>query len=246
MDKTVQIMDLPVCIMDRDCFCEKVEGYLQKPKFNVILLASGQLFKEVFENEYLYGMISKADMIVPGEKAVLSLHHADLLQKGGIIVNYSCLADVLDYLRKTHYTVYIVAREKLEIDYMKKFFWDREYNISVEGVKIVHESEDDAIINEINSLSPDILLIDLDTPLQEKWIMEHSTKVNVRLCVGLGGIMKQVMEEYKEPPRLIEQLHLTKPYKYFRLRERFMRMRREMMFKRVVKEYKKKRGTNEN
>lgn len=244
MDKTVQIMDLPVNIMDIDCFCQKVEGYLENVQLNVILLASSQLFKEAYYNESLREMISSADTIVPGEKAVLSFHHADLLQKGGIIVNYRCLADVLEYLRKSHYTAYIVARDKQDSDYMENFFREKNYNISVEGVKIQHEFEDDVIINEINSLSPDVLLIDLDTPLQERWIMEHSTKVNVRLCVGLGGIMKQVMDEYKALPKFIEQLHLTKPYKYFRLRERITRMRHEKMFRSIIKEYKREKGTD--
>ena len=245
MDKTVQIRDLDVNIIDIDCFCQKVEGYLENDQLNVILLASSKLFEEAAENEHLRELVARADALVPGEKTVLSLHHADLLQKGGIIVNYNSLINVLEYLKKTHYTVYIVAREQKESDYIKQFFQARGYNISVVGERMEQEFEDDAIINEINSLSPDILFVDLDTPLQEMWIMEHSTKVSVRLCVGLGGIMKQVMNEYKEPPYLIKALHLAKLYDRFQFREKLIRAKREKIFKRTVREYKNKRGTED-
>ena len=223
MDKTVQIMDLDVNIIDIDCFCQKIEGYLENDQLNVVLLASSQLFREAAENEYLRKLITRADALVPGEKTVLSLHHADLLQKGGIIVNYNSLVNVLEYLKKAHYTAYIVARQQNEIDYIRHFFKEREYNISVVGERMEQEFEDDAIINEINSLSPDILLVDLDTPLQEMWIMEHSTKVNVRLCVGLGGIMRQVMKEYKEPPYLIKFFHLTGIYNRICFHDRILK-----------------------
>lgn len=242
MDKTVQIMDLDVNIIDIDYFCRKIEGYLENDQLNVILLASSQLFKEAAGNEYLRGLIARADALVPGEKTVLSFYHADLLQQGGIIVNYNSLADVLEYLKKKHYTVYIVAREQNESDYIKHFVEEREYNISVIGERMEQEFEDDAIINEINSLSPDILLVDLDTPLQEMWIMEHSTKVNVRLCVGLGGIMRQVMNEYKKPPDLIRMLHLTWLYNKFCFREKLFRVKSEKIFRRAVKEYKNRKG----
>lgn len=241
MDKIVQIMDLDINMIDINCFCKKIEQYLETAPLNVILLASSQLFKEVSEKEELRELVTSADMLIPVEKMMLEFHPTELLKKTGIVASYNCFVKVLEYLKKQSYTMYIVSREQEESDSIKRFFEEGKYNISIVGERIEEESEDDAIINEINSLSPDILFVNLDTPLQEQWIIEHSTKVNSRLCIGLGTVISQVMNEYRKPPYFIRALHLTGLYRKICLRERVFRVNQEKLFKRTLKEYKNKK-----
>ena len=47
--------------------------------------------------------------------------------------------------------------------------------------------DDDLVINEINASLPDILLCSFNSPLQEKWIVENKSKMNVKLCMALSG-----------------------------------------------------------
>ena len=49
------------------------------------------------------------------------------------------------------------------------------------------EIDDDLVINEINANLPDILLCSFESPLQEKWLVENRSKMNVKLCLGLSG-----------------------------------------------------------
>ena len=50
-----------------------------------------------------------------------------------------------------------------------------------------NEIDDDLVINEINANLPDILLCSFNSPLQEKWIIENKSKMNVKLCMALSG-----------------------------------------------------------
>ncbi|MBN2406219.1 MAG: WecB/TagA/CpsF family glycosyltransferase [Elusimicrobia bacterium] len=49
------------------------------------------------------------------------------------------------------------------------------------------ESEEENVIAEINSLSPDILFVGMDTPRQEIWIDHKREKISTRLIMGVGG-----------------------------------------------------------
>lgn len=241
MDTIVKVMDLDVNIMDSDTFNKKVEGYLEDDQLNILLLATSRLFVEAGEKEEFRKMISAADAIVPGEEALLGMYPENALEKGGVIINYQCLSDLLLYLSKKNYTLYMVARNEKGLQAVKDFFEYAAYGISMVGGRVGQELLDEAVINEINGLAPDILLVDLDTPMQEKWIMEHRTKVNTKLCVGLGGIMRQIVAGYGRVPAFLYTLHLDGIYKKLILNSKFMKERERERFKKKMMEYKNKK-----
>lgn len=63
-----------------------------------------------------------------------------------------------------------------------------------QGLKIIGarsgfftQAEEKEIISEINSLKPDILMVGIGVPKQEKWIYAHSNELNTNLCWGVGA-----------------------------------------------------------
>ncbi len=45
-----------------------------------------------------------------------------------------------------------------------------------------------AAIAQINAARPDVLLVGMGNPLQEQWIHRHIERLNVRMCMGVGGL----------------------------------------------------------
>ena len=72
--------------------------------------------------------------------------------------------------------------------------------------------EDAAIVNEINSHTPDMILLNLPVGLQEGWIMEHSSLLNARLCIAIGGVTELIFAMQKETPEWVRKLHLEALY----------------------------------
>lgn len=241
MDIKVKVMDLDVNIMDSNVFNKKVEDYLGSDKANVLLLATSRLFIEAGENEQFREMLKTADAIVPGDETLLGMYPAEALERGGVVINYQCLSELLVCLSKKHYTLYMVARNETELQMVKDFFQYSEYNISVVGGVLEEEFENEQIINEINGLAPDILLVDLDTPRQEIWIMECRTKINTKLCVGLGGIMQHMIVGYGRVPAILYPLHLAGLYKKFILNSKWMKEKEREKFQKKVKDFREKK-----
>ena len=57
----------------------------------------------------------------------------------------------------------------------------------ISGTHDGYFTDDKPIIEEINAASPDLLLVCLGAPKQERWMSENAQKLNVRLMAGLGG-----------------------------------------------------------
>jgi N-acetylglucosaminyldiphosphoundecaprenol N-acetyl-beta-D-mannosaminyltransferase len=45
-----------------------------------------------------------------------------------------------------------------------------------------------AIVAEINDLRPDVLLVGMGNPLQERWILRHRDELGAAVCLGVGGL----------------------------------------------------------
>ena len=45
-----------------------------------------------------------------------------------------------------------------------------------------------AVVRQINAARPDVLLVGMGNPRQERWIHDHLDQLDVRLCLGVGGL----------------------------------------------------------
>ena len=46
------------------------------------------------------------------------------------------------------------------------------------------------VIHQINRTRPDLLLVGMGNPLQERWIHEHRERLHVPVCMGVGGLFR--------------------------------------------------------
>lgn len=84
------------------------------------------------------------------------------------------------------------------------------------GLRIVGErdgyfskgSTEKEMLDEINKLKPDILLVALGVPAQEKWIAKHYDELPCRLMVGVGGLFDFYSGRIKRAPLWLREMGL--------------------------------------
>ncbi|MCR5792388.1 MAG: WecB/TagA/CpsF family glycosyltransferase [Lachnospiraceae bacterium] len=217
MQSTVNVMNVEIHLLELDVFGIRIWQYLKSESPNVILFASRKMLECAQDEEYL-DILKKADLILPGEREVLSGHQDDLLEQAGIVVDAGCLNYIPSRRRtiRDKYTAYFLGRNEKDCHDVREYC-ERFYpNIKLLGTQIYDEdAASESVINEINAMAPDIILLDLESPKQEQWISEHLYKINTRLCMGIGEVFQNVLSSVKKPPTWIRVLHLTNVYKYF-------------------------------
>lgn len=73
-------------------------------------------------------------------------------------------------------------------------------------------SEDEAVINMINSAEPDFIWVGLGAPKQEQWMHEHSGKLG-GVCVGVGAGFDYLAGNIKRAPKIMQKLCLEWLYR---------------------------------
>lgn len=85
--------------------------------------------------------------------------------------------------------------------------------ISVVGTHDGYFSDDSEIIEDINRRHPDLLLVCLGAPKQEKWMGSRSGVVDAGLMIGLGGVLDVYAGNVKRAPKLFQKLGLEWLYR---------------------------------
>ncbi|HTR81104.1 MAG TPA: WecB/TagA/CpsF family glycosyltransferase [Bacteroidota bacterium] len=62
------------------------------------------------------------------------------------------------------------------------------------------------IIRGINEAQPDILLVALGTPLQELWLTSYAYRLNVKVCLAVGGLFDFLSLSRKRAPQWMRSL----------------------------------------
>lgn len=86
------------------------------------------------------------------------------------------------------------------------------------GIEIVgcHDgyfSDDADIIEDINRAKPDLLLVCLGAPKQERWMASRRGIVDVKLMMGLGGVLDVYAGTVKRAPAVFQKLGLEWLYR---------------------------------
>lgn len=84
--------------------------------------------------------------------------------------------------------------------------------------------DDSEIIADIKAKQPDILLVCLGAPKQEKWIYNNIDKLNVSLCIGAGGSLDVFAGTVKRAPDIFIKLNLEWFYRLLKQPSRLPRM----------------------
>lgn len=86
------------------------------------------------------------------------------------------------------------------------------------------EADTSAIVEQINASAPDILLVALGAPKQEKWIFDNKAVLNCKLFMGIGGCFDIWAGNSKRAPLLFQKTGLEWFYRLCKEPKRFKRM----------------------
>lgn len=115
---------------------------------------------------------------------------------------------LFDKIRSTKKTVYFFGgapgvAEKAKEEMEKKY---KGLNVVGTADGYFDEEKEKLIIDEINTLKPDLLLVGIGFPKQEKWIASHLDSLNVKVAVGVGGSLDVFSGTVKRAPKFFIKL----------------------------------------
>lgn len=237
MGTRVNIMDLEVDLLAQETLQTEVQRYLESEYLNVVHMISLDYMDAHDENELVKTTLHQADLVLPGEKAILTRHHVDVLETGGMVVDYHGIRELVQPLRDLGTTFYLVLRNEKEAKIVYRYLTKHFEMEKIVGIYVADgDVTEEALINDINTKLPDVILLSMDSTSQEEWLENNRVKVNARLCFVVGSVMPLVLRENVYVPDWMRRLHLAGVYRWF-VRIPYSHSFRRRIFHRKMDDY---------
>ena len=216
MGTKVNIMDMQVDLLTKETLKQEMQNFLENETVNVAHVISLDYMDAYDKNELVRESLAHADLVLPGEKAILTRHHVDALETGGMAVDYHAELELLSLANENNRTIYLVLRSEKEAKMVYRFLSEYIDRDQIVGIYVADgEVAEESLINDINMKLPDIVLLSMESTEQEEWLENNRAKVNTKLCVVIGSVMPLLFRENVPVPKWLKKLHLGGVYRWF-------------------------------
>lgn len=197
-----------------DSFYKIIKNNLEKEKKMFIVTANPETFMMSKKDDELKKLLKdKETILVPDGIAIVKTAKMIGYDVKERITGIDIANKLLDYGNELKKTIYLFGAKQEVIDSMKEVLKKNYPNLKVVGSSNGYEKDKDGVFKKIISKKPDIVLVALGIPMQEKLIYKHLEKFDKGIFVGVGGSFDVISGHKKRAPKIFIKLNLEWLYR---------------------------------
>lgn len=221
----INILGVPFDELNMKQATQQVMAFLAEEGFRMICTPNPEIVMNAVHNESFMKLLRSADMVVADGVGVVwaSKYFGKRLEER--VSGFDLAQSVFDKMKETDYTVYFFGGapgvcEKAKTEMEKKY-----PELKIVGTQngYFDSEREKAIIEDIKEKKPDLILLGLGSPKQEKWMFEHKDELNAT-CIGVGGSFDVMAGNIKRAPKIFQRLGLEWFYRLISQPTRIKRM----------------------
>ena len=244
---TCNILGVPINNVNLNEALNLVLLYLEENEKRMIFTPNPEFVINALEDKEFMEILNKSNLNIPdGIGIVIGAKILGYNMKERV-PGYDLTQKIFSKIKNTNKTVYFLGASEETITLAKKMMEQKYKGLKIVGTHkgYFKDNEGNIIIDEINKVSPDLLLVGLGSPRQEKWIYNNKEKLNVKVMIGVGGSFDVMSGNVKRAPKIFIKLNLEWFYRLITQPTRFKRMLKLPLFIIKVLKYKIKGDKNE-
>ena len=199
---------------NKKCCYELIENNLRISKKTFIVTANPETYMLSKKDEEMKSIIyNKENLIVPDGISIVktaSYFGIDLKER---ITGVDLCSYLLKLADENKYSLYLFGSTSDVIEKLVNVIKEKYSNINILGYSNGYEKDKDAIMKKIVKLNPDICLVALGIPYQEKLINKYLDIAKKGIYVGVGGSFDVLSGTKKRAPKIFIKLNLEWLYR---------------------------------
>lgn len=236
----IQLLNVAVNIAATKTASDATIGYLQEESSKVVYFLNSETLFLLEENDKWHETIEACELVLPGTVSVNKSIDDVLGHKRDSFFLESYFDAVLDYAVETGKELLVVAENEERFVSIRGHIQEQRPYITLSGVFLTEQEESaDHIVNEINSVAPDILLVALEEKKQLFLLQNYRNQMNVGLMLFTGNILYNKAVSEAEVPEKIQKLKIENLYKWYRKDGRIKAFFNNLRMKFKLKKHKK-------
>ena len=199
---------------EENIFYNILEDLLTTNKKEFIITVNPEIIMKSYKNiEIKEMLLNDNNILVPdGISIIKKAKHYNINIKERI-TGVDISSKALEICNKNKKSIYLFGSKKEVLDKLIININQKYPNINIVGFSDGYVEDKDKIMQEIISLSPDLILIALGVPNQELLINKYIEKAKKGVFIGVGGTFDVLSGCKKRAPKLFIKLNLEWMYR---------------------------------
>lgn len=231
-----RILGVPFVNISPSEAVDRVVSYLNGNGKSMIFTPNPEMVMEARKNKEFMEILNSSTMNVPDGIGII---YGSKFTQNPIkerVAGYDLMLGVFDKMKDMGKTAYFFGGAPGIADRAKVVIEERFPGLKIVGTAngYFDKEREREIIAEINMLKPDLLLVGIGFPKQEKWIYEHIKGLNIKAAAGVGGSFDGWCGNVPRAPKFFIDNNIEWFYRLIKQPSRIGRMMQLPLFMLVV------------
>lgn len=215
MSDTVNILGVNVSTKTMDETVGILRGFLEEDRVHCVFTPNSEIIYAAYHDEAFRDILNSADLNTADGIGVV--YAAKILKQpiSERVAGYDLMNRIISCAAIEHRRVFLFGSKPGVAEEAGVKLCDMYPGIVICGNRdgYFKESQTQEIVEQINAAKPDILLVCLGAPKQERWIYENSRDICARLIMGAGGSLDVLAGRTERAPEKWQRLGLEWAYR---------------------------------
>lgn len=226
MGKTIDILGVKVSTLTMEETTQTLLGYLDADQTRCVFTPNSEIIYMAYHDAEFLRVLNSADMNTADGIGVV---YASKILKQPLaerVAGYDLMNNLIRAAAPAHKRVFLFGSKPGVADEAGEKLKELYPGIIICGTRdgYFRAEQTDEIVEQINASQPDLLLVCLGAPKQEKWIYDNKPRLHARVIMGLGGSLDTLTGRMERAPERWQQLGLEWAYRLIKEPRRIGRM----------------------
>jgi len=202
----LEIFGIKVSKLSTDTFLKCINDSISSNKKLTIAYANADTLNKIYLNESLKKIYDTFDLVHPDG---IGIYLASKFLNGndGLEERLSGSDFYLDLINESvlkNWNYFFFGHDSNTLESIKVAY----PLLNISALQEGYIFENAKVIEAINEINPDIIIIGLSCPIQEKWIHENKNKINFKVILAVGDGINIFADKKKRGPLFMRKLGL--------------------------------------
>lgn len=213
-----KVLDFPITALRFDDQIQTIMKWASNRESKTVCVANVHMLMEAHWNPEFASVLKNADLVTPDGMPLVWMMRKMGARYQDRVAGMDVFLALCQLAQKQNLSVFFVGSQTEILSRMRKRL-EKEFPVlniaAMEPLPFrpMTETEDEALIQKINSSGAGIVLVSLGCPKQENWMAQHKNKIQA-VMIGVGGVFPVYAGIQKRAPRVIRDLGLEWLYRW--------------------------------
>lgn len=226
MRNRIAVLNVMIDVVTMKEAVEAVKQFILQKKSHLVVTPNPEIIMMANKDEQLARIINNADLVVPDGAGVVwaARYQGDAMPER--VAGYDLVQNLLIEAMSEKYKIYLFGGAPGIAEKARKIAEERYPGVQIVGTRngFFTKQNESEIVNDIKACQPDILLVALGVPRQEKWLEEYKEELKVPVSIGVGGTFDVMAGVVKRAPLWMQRSNLEWLFRLLSEPKRAIRM----------------------